>query len=96
MLKLNTVLTAVCAVLAAIAGYMGKCIWEDVATIKSLTTAQAVQMQSMQVTLNDHESRLRQAQADIFQNQKDILSLQIENKDARVARPPKLSDTTKP
>ena len=85
MLKLNTVLTAVCVVLAAMAGYFGKCIWEDVAAIKSATTMQAIQVQSLTRQVDDHETRIRQTE-------RDVTILQQVQREDRTVRPPKMTE----
>ena len=85
MLKLNTVLTAACCVLMALLAFLGKSIWEDVATIKSATTAQTVQVQTMNSELNDHETRIRQTEKEVTILQQDV----------RVARSPKMTDNNR-
>jgi hypothetical protein len=56
MLKLNTVLTAACFVLMAVLGFIGKAIYEDVATIKAATVATTTQVQAITLRVDDHET----------------------------------------
>lgn len=86
MLKLNTVATVFATLLLGILCWLGKGIWEDVATIKSSNTTQAVQMQTLTRELDDHESRIRQAEKDVTVLQ------QGQREDPRTARSPRMSD----
>lgn len=85
MLKLNTVLTGACSVLLILLGFLGKAIWDDVATIKNAYTTTAAQVVIMAREMDDHESRIRQ-------NEKDIIVLQQDGRDSRTARSPKMSE----
>lgn len=85
MLKLNTVLTGVCTVFLALIGWLGKCIWDDVAMIKNLTAMQTVQMQTMSRELDDHESRIRQTEH-------EVTILQQSQREERRALSPKMSE----
>lgn len=85
MLKLNTLLTGLAVVLLALLGFLGKAIWDDVATIKNLTAMQTVQMQTMSRELDDHESRIRQTE-------KDVTILQQGQREDRTGRAPKIND----
>ena len=90
MLKTNTVLTAACVVLLGLVSWIGKCIWDDVATIKSVTTAQTVQVQAIAHEVDDHEIRIRQTE-------KDVTILQQEQREERAtARSPKMTDNHQP
>jgi cell division protein FtsB len=84
MLKLNTVLTALALVLMTLLGFLGKAIWDDVATIKSTTTTQAAQVQTISRELDDHETRIRQAEKDV------TILQQVQREERNVARSPKM------
>jgi hypothetical protein len=86
MLKTNTVLTAACVVLLTLVSWIGKCIWDDVATIKAATIATSAQVQTMSKELDDHENRIRQTEH-------DVTILQQQQREDRTARSPKMSDT---
>lgn len=66
-------------------GFLGKAIWDDVATIKNAYTTTAAQVVIMAREMDDHESRIRQ-------NEKDIIVLQQDGRDSRTARSPKMSE----
>lgn len=85
MLKLNTVLTFVCAIFLALISWLGKCIWDDVAISKAATISTAVQMQSIHAQVDDHETRIRQTEH-------DVIVLQADGHEPRSARSPKMFD----
>jgi hypothetical protein len=85
MLKTNTVLTAACTLLLGLLAFLGHGIWDDVAAIKGATTTTAVQVQSINRELDDHESRIRQTE-------KDVTILQQVQHEDRTARSPRMSD----
>lgn len=85
MLKLNTLLTALAVVLMALLGFLGKAIWDDVATIKTATFNNSAQVLTLSKTVDDHETRIRQTE-------KDVTILQQAQRDDRTVRTPKMLD----
>jgi hypothetical protein len=88
MIKTNVLLNAVSVILMAVLCYFGKCVWEDLAAIKTASTSQAVQMISVVREVDDHETRIRL-------NERDITILQQAQREDRTARSPKMLDNSK-